>query len=35
MAVIGDEASVLTLTMCRGLPSPPTCWAAPETPKAM
>ena len=35
MAVIGHDGSVLTLTTWRGAPSPPTCWVAPDTPKAM
>ena len=34
MAVIGQDGSVLTLTTWRGVPSPPVCWAAPDTPKA-
>ncbi len=35
MVVIGADGSVLTLTMCRGAPIPPTCCAAPDTPRAM
>ena len=34
MAVIGQDGSVLTLTTWRGVPSPPVCWVAPETPNA-